>query len=139
VIRLTLALLRLGLALRTDAGRDHQARVTGDNGSNGTGSYASASWIGVSANSVAPNAANTTLPGEIASGTLVRAQAIYAHTTGTNLYTLTKTFTSDQTVTINKYGIFNAASSGTLCYETIVDAVNLRTGDQFQITAAFTL
>lgn len=122
---------------RTNAGRDHQARVMGDNASTGTGSYASGSYIGLTANDDAPAAGNTTLAGEISSGTLVRAQAIFAHTSGTNLYTLTKTFTSDQSITVNKIGIFTAASGGVLCFEALLDApVTLRSGDQIQITHA---
>jgi hypothetical protein len=100
--------------MRTNAGRDFQARVMGDTASTGTGSYAPACYIGLTANSTAPAAGDTTLTGEIASGTLTRAQATYAHTNGTNTYTLTKTFTSDQSVTIAKIGVFNASSSGTM-------------------------
>lgn len=123
--------------MRTNAGRDHQAQVMADNASNATGVYESASYIGLSANDTAPSASDTTLAGEIVSGTLVRAQAVFAHTSGTNLFTLTKTFTSDQSVTINKIGVFNAAVGGTLCFEALLDApVTLRSGDQIQITHA---
>lgn len=125
---------------RTNAGRDHQALVMGDNASTGTGSYASGSYLGLTANDDAPAPGNTTLAGEIASGTLVRAEAIFAHTSGTNLYTLTKSFTSDQSITINKLGIFNAPTGGVLCFEALLDApVTLRSGDQIQITHAVTI
>lgn len=126
--------------MRTNAGRDHQALVMGDNASTGTGGYAPGSYIALTANDDAPSAANTTLAGEISSGTLARAQAIFAHTSGTNLYTLTKTFTSDQSVTINKIGIFTASSGGVLCFEALLDSpVTLRSGDQIQITHAVQL
>lgn len=126
--------------MRTNAGRDHQAMVTADHSSDGTGSYASACYIGVTANSATPAAGDTTLAGEISSGTLVRAKGVFAHTSGTNLFTLTKTFTSDQTVTINKIGIFTAPSGGVLAYEALLDApVTLRSGDQVQITHAVTI
>lgn len=126
--------------LRTDAGRDFQARVMGDTASTGTGSYASATYIGVTANATAPATGDTTLTGEIASGTLIRAQATYAHTNGTATYTLTKTFTSDQTVTIAKIGIFNASSAGTMVFETSLNATaSLVSGDQLQITETVTL
>jgi hypothetical protein len=58
---------------------------------------------------------DTTLTGEIATagGGLVRAQATYAHTAGTNTSTLTKTFTANASdalpVTVAKIGVFNAA------------------------------
>ncbi len=126
--------------MRTDAGRDFQAAVMGDTGSDGTGDYAPACYIGLTADANAPAAGNTTLAGEIDSGTLVRAQGVYAHTSGTDIYTLTKTFTSDQTVTINKVGVFNDATSGVLVFETLLDyPVTLRSGDQVQITVAVTL
>ena len=136
---IALLLLLFSLHLRTKAGRDHQARVMGDNASNATGSYATGSWLAVSSSSAAADENNTTLPGEISSGTLARAQAVYAHTTGTNFYTLTKVFTTDQTVTIRKCGVFNAATGGTLCFESPVADVSLRSGDQFQLTEVITL
>lgn len=126
--------------MRTNAGRDFQARVMGDTASTGTGSYAAANFIGLTANSTAPAAGSTTLTGEIASGTLNRAQATYAHTNGTNTYTLTRTFTSDQSVTIAKIGVFNAATGGTLVFETLLNATaTLVSGDQLQITETVTL
>ena len=120
--------------LRTNAGRDFQSAQMG--GTPG----AAANYIGVTANATAPAAGSTTLTGEIASGTLNRALATYAHTAGTATYTLTKTFTSDQTVTIAKIGVFNAASGGTLVFETLLNATaSLVSGDQLQITETVTL
>lgn len=134
------ALLGAMFLIRTNAGRDHQSKVMADNASNGTGAYASGCYIGLTANDDSPAAGNTSLAGEITTGTLARAQAIFAHTTGTNLYTLTKTFTSDQTVVISKIGIFTAASGGVLCFEALLDTpVTLRSGDQIQITHAVTI
>ncbi len=126
--------------LRTNAGRDFQARVMGDTASTGTGAYASATYIALTADATAPSAANTTLTGEVASGTLARAAAIYAHTNGTASYTLTKTFTSDQSVVIAKIGVFNASSSGTMVFESLLnDTATLVSGDQLQITETVTL
>lgn len=123
------------MQLRTNAGRDHQARVVGDTASDGTGAYASANWIGLTANATAPLAIDTVLTGEITSGTLIRDQAIYAHTNGTDTFTLTAVFTSDQTVTIEKVGVFNDPAAGTMAYESLLDTpVNLVSGDQVQIT-----
>lgn len=87
---------------------------------------ASFNYIALTANSTAPSAASTTLTAEIATGGggLIRAQATYAHTAGTSTSTLTKTFTANGSdslpVTIAKIGIFNASSSGTLGYETLL-------------------
>jgi hypothetical protein len=101
----------------------------------GTSTFAPANYIGVTANATAPAAADTTLTGEVSSGTLIRAQATYAHTTGASSYTLTKTFTSDQTIVIAKIGVFNASSAGTMVFETLLSATaSLVSGDQLTIT-----
>lgn len=142
MIRLTLALLAFmatRLNVRTLAGRDHQAKVMGDNASTGTGDYASACWIGLTENTDAPDENHTSLAGEISSGTLARAQGTFLHTSGTNIYTITKSFTSDQAVEIAKIGVFNAATGGVMAFESTIDPVPLRSGDQVQITEAITL
>lgn len=103
-------------------------------------------YMAVTANSTAPSAASTTLTAEIATagGGLLRAQATYAHTGGTNTSTLTKTFTANGSdslpVTIAKIGIFNAATVGTLAYETLLSATATLTasGDNVAITETIT-
>lgn len=106
--------------MRTNAGADWQAAQMG--GTPG----AAANYIALTANSTAPAAGDTTLTGEIttAGGGLVRALAAYAHTTGTTNYTLTKTFTANGSdalpVTIAKIGVFTAATSGTMAFETLL-------------------
>jgi hypothetical protein len=100
----------------------------------------------LSANATAASAANTTLPGEIvtAGGGLLRAQATYAHTVGTNTSTLTKTFTCNGSdalpVTIAKIGVLNASSAGTLGYETLLgtSATLSLSGDNVAITHTIT-
>ena len=125
---------------RTFAGRDWQARVMGDTASNATGSYASATFIGLTADTTAPSTASTVLTGELTGGTMGRAQATYAHTNGTASYTLTRNFTSDRNVVAAKIGIFNAISGGTLCFETMLDATaDLKNGDTIQIVETVTL
>lgn len=126
--------------MRTDAGRDHQARVMADTASNGTGAYAAANWIALSSSSAPPSAASTTLPGEVTGGTLVRAQAAYAHTTGTATYTLIKTFTSDRDVTVYGYGVFNASTGGTLTsHADFSESVTMKTGDTVQVIDTMSL
>ena len=103
-------------------------------------------YMAVSANSTAASAANTTLPGEIttAGGGLLRAQATYAHTAGTNTTTLTKTFTANGSdalpVTIAKIGVLNASSAGTLGYETLLNATATLSavGDNVAVTETVT-
>lgn len=130
------------LQLRTNAGRDFQANVMGGGGLAGAGTAAMrpADYIGLTADATAPNAGNTTLTSEVTSGSLSRAQAAYAHTNGTATYTLTKTFTSDQTIVVAKLGVFNANTGGTLVFETLLNAVaSLVSGDQLAITETVTL
>lgn len=94
---------------------------------------------------------STTLPNEIAVGAgsaagggLLRAQGTVAHTATTNTTTLSKTFTANANdttpVTIAKIGIFNAASAGTLGYETMLNASATLTtsGDNVAITDTVT-
>jgi hypothetical protein len=129
-------------ALLTTVGRDalHAQHLT-------TGAQPAAfNYMAVSANATAPSAASTTLPGEIttAGGGLLRAQATYAHTGGTNTSTLTKTFTANGSdtlpVTIAKIGVLNAASVGTLGYETLLNATATLTvaGDNVAVTHTIT-
>ena len=121
--------------MRTNSGRDWQSGVMADTASTGTGAYAPANWMGVTADDTAPDAGDTTLFGEIASGTLVRGQATYAHTTGASSYTLTRNLTSDQSVELNKIGIFNAAAAGVMAFESPLNApATMEPGDQIQIT-----
>lgn len=130
------------VALLTNGGRDALHKQHMDTAAQ----PASFNYIAVSANATAPSAANTTLPGEITTGGggLVRAQATFAHTNGTNTSTLTKTFTANGSdslpVTIAKIGVFNASSSGTLGYETLLNATATLTisGDNVAITETVT-
>ena len=124
------------MQLRTLAGRDWQAGVMASTSSNGTGDYAPANYMGVTANDDDPDDANTSLAGEIGSGTLVRAIGVYAHTGGAQSYTVTRTLTADGAVTIRKIGIFTAdAPGGVMFVESRLNAVAvMEDGDQVQIT-----
>lgn len=140
MIRLTLAVLTLGLSqllIRTHAGRDHQARVVADSSSDGTGAYAPASWMAVSASTSPPDPVETGLTGEITSGPMARAQGVYAHTTGSNVFTVTRQIVSDRTVTLAKVALFNAETGGTMAYvDLLAQTADLHSGDQVQVTYA---
>jgi hypothetical protein len=126
-----------GEALRTNAGADFQSRVMGDTASTGTGSYAAANWIALTTDATAPAVGDTTLTSELTLSGLGRAQAVYAHTAAATTYTLTKTFTSSDGTnrTINKVGVFNASSAGTLVFETAVPTPpTLVSGDSLTVT-----
>lgn len=103
-------------------------------------------YMALTASVTAPAATDTTLTGEIttAGGGLVRAQATYAHTAGTNTTTLTKTFTANGSdslpVTLAQIGVLNASSSGTLGYHTALNAtatLNV-SGDNLTVTETIT-
>lgn len=124
------------VALLTNAGRDalHDQHM-------GASQPARFNYIAVSADAGAASTANTTLPGEIttASGGLVRGTATYAHTTGTNTSTLTRTLTANGSdvlpVALDKVGVLNAASGGTLGYEKLMTTATLNApGDNVPIT-----
>lgn len=128
--------------MRTDAGTDHQARTSFDTASNATGNYAALNFVALTENSDAPDAGDTTLTGEITDDGLQRVQATYAHTNGTALVSLTKTFTKGNgaTKTPAKAGLFNAAAAGTMGYETLVpNPPPLVENDQVSVTWDFNL
>lgn len=130
------------LTLRTNSGRDWQANIMGAGAASGagTGNMKPADYIGLTTDAGAPNASNTTLTSEIGAGSLIRAQAAFAHTTGTASYTLTKTFTSDQPLTIAKLGVFNAATGGIMVFETLLNTpAVMQSGDQLALTETVTL
>lgn len=128
------------LALRYNNGASWQAGVMGNPSSTGTGAYAPGIYMGISSDSTAPAAGDTTLVGEVTSGTLSRALATYAYTTAATSYTESKVFTSDQTITIYKCALFTAASGSAPIFGSLLTAggVNspksLFSGDQVGIT-----
>ena len=126
--------------MRTDAGRDWQARVMADSSSDGTGSYAPANWVALSDDPAAPAGGDTVLAGELTGGTFARSQASYAHTNGTATYTLINTFTSDRDAGVYKYGVFTAQTGGTLVFEEEFDElVPLKIGDTIQVVDTVSL
>ncbi len=130
------------LDLRTFAGRDLQARVLADPGSTGTGNYAPANFMALTEDATVPAEADTALAGELTGGGLQRAQATYAHTAGALTYTLTKTFTSSDATArkINKVGVFNAPTVGTMMFETLSPSPpTLVSGDNVTLTSTITM
>jgi hypothetical protein len=127
----------------TNAGKDQIASAV----ANTSTQAAAANYIALTANATAPSASDTTLTAEITTGGggLIRAQAAYAHTGSTATFTLTKTFTANGSdslpVTLAKIGVFNASSSGSLCFETLLSATATLTasGDACTITDTFTI
>lgn len=129
--------------MKTNAGHDFQAKQMAGAAS----ATAVAKWMALTANVTAPAAGDTTLTGEIAtaSGGLIRQAAVYAHTAGTNTYTLTGTFTANGNdtlpVTIGKMGVFDAASTGNMVFETLISptATLSASGDVLTVTQTVTM
>lgn len=117
---------------RTNAGRDWQAAQMG--GTPGTACTYIA-WTN-DGTSVAADGSNTdtALTAEITTAGLSRALGTYAHTTATNQYTISKTFTATGAITAQKAGLFTAATSGTLCFEALVTTFTLASGDTVTYT-----
>jgi hypothetical protein len=85
-------------------------------------------YLALSSDNTWPAASDASLAGEITTpgGGLVRGAATYAHTSGTDRYTLTRTFTATGSdtlpVVVRKIGVFNAASGGAPVWEYIIPA-----------------
>ncbi len=137
-----LLLLLVSLHIKTTAGIDLICRMLGDPNSSGSGLYAPAVYMAVTSDGSPSSISDTALLGEIEDpeSTLSRAQAAYAHTNGTSSYTLTKTFVSDRTISLQRYGIFNAPAGGTLAFVGDIDPqADLDSGDPITITHTVTL
>ena len=106
-----------------------------------------ASYIALSNNATAPavgdcaaGSSSCTLSGEITGNGLARAPGTYAHTIGTNTWTLVYTWTATGTQSVQEAGMFNAASSGTMVFETQFSSqVNMISGDTLILTWTVTV
>jgi hypothetical protein len=127
-----------GFNTRENAGALWQAQVMG------SAAGTPANYMALSANVLTTATGDTTLSGEITSGTnsgLARAQGTYqgynAPTSqgGTANYQITHTFTSAASTTVNSAAMFNASSGGSLFVEAnLSPAATLATGDQLVLT-----
>jgi len=121
--------------LLTNSGRDlfHQQCYT--NTSNGT---RGAGYVALTTDTTAPSASHTALQGtELASNGFSRADATTkSHSNGTNSSTIEHTFTASGTVNlIHVSGLFNNASSTTLCHEAAFGTdASLISGDTLKVT-----
>lgn len=121
----------------TNGGRDFIHNQAYKNTSAGT---RGANYVGVTTDSGGTDATDTTLPSEITTNGLGRAEAAAGHTNGTNTSQLTITFTASGSHTgVQMAGSFNASSSGTLVHENTFTSTNLISGDQLALTWTMTL
>ena len=119
----------------TDAGKNLIKNLLGNTGSGGPVQY-----IALSDNAThVPSASDTSLPGEITSGGLERAQGTFVDG-GTGTWNITHTFTATTSFTgVRLAGLFNQSSGGTMLAENNFTAVNLESGDQLTITWQITV
>ena len=101
-------------------------------------------FMGITADSAAASAADTTLASEQTGNGLSRALATYAHTASTATYTLQKAFSVTGTVAnLHKIGLFTAkdtTSGGILCFEAVLSAdASVASGDTLTCTDTVTL
>lgn len=101
-------------------------------------------FMGLTENSGAAAAGDTTLTGEITTGGASRALATYAHTGGTATFTLQKSYSiSASFPAIHKMGLFTASTTtaaGIMVFETVLNAdANVISGDTLQVTDTVTL
>jgi hypothetical protein len=123
--------------LFTNGGRDfghNQVYINTSAGTRGAG------FIGLTTDTAAANAADTSLASEITTNGLARADAsTKTHTSGTNVSTIQNTFTASGAFTaVHKAALFNAAGppvNGTMVHEAVLPSdVTLASGDSVQIT-----
>ena len=97
-------------------------------------------YVAVTNAAITPAAGDTTLSGEIDNTNgLGRASGTYAHTGGTKTYTVTKVFTASGTVQSQATGLFDAASTGNMCYEATYTQVTVNASDTLTVTWTVTL
>lgn len=116
--------------LRTTVGGDWQASVMG----NTSAPPATCNYIAVSNDAGAPAVGDTTLAGEIVSNGLQRQIGTYAHVPSTASYTITKLFSATGNQSSQKTALFNASSSGTMCFENTYSGVSVTNGDTLTVT-----
>jgi len=100
-----------------------------------------ARFMALTTDTAAAAAGDTVLASEIASGGCARALATYAHTGGTNTYTLQKAFSVTAPFTaIHKMALFTALSTGIMFFETVLNQdATVGNGDTLTVTETVSL
>lgn len=126
-----------GTNVITNAGRDFlhlQGYGTSGLGANGL------NYIGLSNDTLAETTASTGLSNEIATNGLARVQGAVAHTVGTAITTVDKTFTcATAPQAAQKAALFTAASVGIMNHALAFTQRSLQVGDTLQVTFSITL
>lgn len=102
-----------------------------------TGSQTAFTYLALGTSTTAVAAAQTALQAETVVSGLARAAAAVARTTtnvANDTLTLTKTFTSGGSATIEEIGVFNASSSGVMLGRALTTSKILTSGDTIACT-----
>lgn len=109
---------------------------------NGAGSEAVVTYIALGTGTTAAAASDTALEAEIIDSGLERASATVSRTTTTvanDTAVLTYTWTATGSKAVTESGCFNAASAGTMLNRQVFSAINLSSGNSFQVTHNFAI
>jgi hypothetical protein len=98
------------------------------------GTAAVCTYIALTNSAITPAATDTTLASEITSNGLARANGTPAHTSNATSYTLAYTFTATGTQAAQAAAVFNATSSGTMCFENTFTQASLVANDTLTVT-----
>jgi hypothetical protein len=91
-------------------------------------------YIALTNTAITPNATDTALSGEITSNGLARTLGTASYTAGATSYTVKNTFTATASQAAQATGLFNASSSGTMCFENTFTQVTLNANDTLTVT-----
>ncbi|MEM1995190.1 MAG: hypothetical protein QXW32_06970 [Nitrososphaerales archaeon] len=120
----------------TTVGKDFIAKQIGSTSPESNG----ANYIALSMNSSTPQAGWTSIPSEITTGGLARAQGTYSHEAGQNTFTVSHQFIAEATFTgVQLAGLFTASTGGTLLAANAFSPVNLISGDELTVTWTITI
>jgi hypothetical protein len=95
-------------------------------------------YIVLTNTAITPNATDTSLSGEITTNGLSRALGTASHTSNATSYTVANTFTATAAQSAQATGLFNASSSGTMCFENTFTQASLSTNDTLTVTWTIT-
>jgi hypothetical protein len=100
-----------------------------------------ARYMGITTNTAAPAATDTTLVSEQTTNGLSRVLCTYAHSAGTATLTMTANWNVTGTVAnLHKIGIFDAVSGGTLVFVSDLNSnASVVSGDTLQVVDTITL
>jgi hypothetical protein len=95
-------------------------------------------YIALSNAAITPAATDTTLASEITNNGLARALATATHSSNATTYTLPVVFTATATQAAQAAAVFNASSSGTMCFENTFSQASLNANDTLTVTWTIT-